>query len=98
MNYDKIIYLIRCSTGCSCCAHENHYRGPFSARTIAESKVREYQAIPVLASQYAKRGHYDIEEHQATILNGVVIVDTGNWFDSFADSYPAGDEKEIVTA
>ena len=97
MNYDKTIFLIRCSTGCSCCANENHYRGPFSARTIAESKVREYHKIPVLASQYSKTGHYDIEEHDATIINGIIIADTEQWFEGFADNKEAGDQTEQLT-
>ena len=54
--------------------------------------------MTLLASQYAKRGHYDIEEHQATILNGIIILDTGHWFENFADLYDAGDEKERITS
>ena len=69
-------YVVYCTTGCSCCSSENHYRGPFSTREAAEAASDGYSKDKVLASQYARNGQYDIEVHDAEILpDGRVIID-----------------------
>lgn len=69
-------YVVYCSTGCTCCSSENHYRGPFSTSKIAEAKANTYRKQKVLVSQYALNGCYDIEEYDAEVLpDGRVIID-----------------------
>lgn len=89
-------YTIYCSTGCSCCAYENHRRGPFSSREIAEKAVAAYREIPLLASQYSRTGNYEISEHEAeTLPDGRVIV--GNVvFPSWRDDDIAGNDTVQV--
>lgn len=78
-------YVVYCSTGCTCCSSDNHYRGPFSSREVAERKCQEYHESKTLASQYARNGRYSIEEHDAEILpDGRVIVDD-TVFEGWAD-------------
>ena len=75
---EKILktYIIYCSTGCSCCNEENHYRGPFSSREKAEEARKSYRELPLLASQYARKGNYDISEYEAEQLpDGRIIVE-----------------------
>lgn len=82
-------FVIYCSTGCTCCSSENHYRGPFSSREIAERRADDYHKARILASQYARNGRYEIEEHEAEILpDGRIIVDNtvfGGWADDGYD-------------
>jgi hypothetical protein len=81
---DKI-YVIEAHTGCSCCAYENHYRGPYRTHEDAEKRVAAYYAENSnywpLASQYARRGHYDIRTMTVEeisggrfILDGLTVV------------------------
>ena len=68
-------FKIYCSTGCTCCSGENHYRGPFSTREIAEEKVKSYRQRRLLASQYSSNGNYYIYEHDAELLSdGRIII------------------------
>jgi len=88
-------YTIYCSTGCTCCSYENHYRGPFSSREKAEEAKAHYKEIRLLASQFARQGNYHIEECEAEQLpDGRIIL--GNLvFPGFADQpfESAGDES-----
>ena len=71
-------YIIYCSTGCTCCSYENHYRGPFSSREKAEEARKSYRELPLLASQYARKGNYDISEYEAEaeqLPDGRIIVE-----------------------
>lgn len=63
MNKTKI-YFIECRTGCSCCANENHYRGPYYIKRDAERRISFFETGPwwPISSQYANRGIYDIVE------------------------------------
>lgn len=68
-------YIIHCSTGCSCCNEENHYRGPYKAQKDAEDAKAGFQLNKLLASQYAPEGRYSIEEHEAEELpDGRIII------------------------
>jgi len=59
-------YMIECRTGCTCCSNENHYRGFFRAIKDAERRIKYYLSPESkfwpLASQYASRGRYSVEE------------------------------------
>jgi len=77
-------WLIECQTGCSCCSGDNHYFGPY--RTKDEAKAQRTRWLNgeepnPLASQYARRGIYDLMEVEAeelpdgrVILSGVRVV------------------------
>lgn len=85
-------FIVSCRTGCSCCSSENHYRGPFKTRETAEAKIIEFRAIPILASQYARRGNYSVEEAEIEVLpDGRVIVGGGAVFPGFAED--TGEEE-----
>ena len=80
-------YLIECRTGCTCCADENHYRGPFTTREIAQKAAEAYEQIPLLASQFAARGRYTIEEASFEKLPDGRMVINGDriWTEGFQD-------------
>jgi len=84
-------YVVYCSTGCSCCSDENHYRGPFSTREIAEARCELYTKTRLLASQYARNGNYKIEEYDAELLPGgrVIVDDTvfAGWAEDTGEDY-----------
>jgi len=70
------VYEIACSTCCSCCSDDNHYRGFYASKDEATARVaRFYKGIDnPLCSQYAKYGHYSICEHDAELIDGERII------------------------
>lgn len=73
------LFLIHCSTGCSCCHEYNHYRGPYESREAAQRRVDFFLDEKVrnnpVASQFAPKGYYHISEHEAEkIKHGRIIV------------------------
>jgi len=57
------LFFIKCSTGCSCCSDENHLRGPYLTEGEASRRICHFKTVGnyhPLASQYAKRGRYDL--------------------------------------
>jgi len=79
-------YIIECRTGCSCCSSDNHKRGPYTSRSVAEEKVASFRAIPLLASQYARSGIYDIEECEAEVLPDGRLIINERLFAGWADT------------
>ena len=63
---DKIYFIECCTTGCTCYSDENHYIGPYKTKEDAERRVDYFlhgkNADYPIASQYAKRGRYNVEE------------------------------------
>ena len=61
-----IVYVIYCSTGCTCCAYDNHYRGFYETKEAADRRIKFFLDPNAhnnpTASQYAKRGRYGVEE------------------------------------
>jgi hypothetical protein len=95
MIFDTTIFFIECRTGCSCCANENHYRGPFSTLEIAKERVETYHRFRILASQYASTGNYKIEEAKAHITSeGIIICSDGTWYACFRDNVTIDDDEE----
>ncbi len=92
---EQTCFLIECRTGCTCCSDENHYRGPFSTREIAERAVKTYEDIRLLASQYAERGRYSIEEVSLELLpDGRMIIGGDRvWKEGFQDECLGLDER-----
>lgn len=69
-------FTVYCSTGCSCCANENHERGPFLMREEADKACEHYRSITLLASQYARHGRYEVQTHTYERLpDGRLIID-----------------------
>ncbi len=74
------LYLIYCSTGCTCCSYENHYRGPYKTMDDARRRIDYFNSPgskfwPV-GSKYAVRGRYEVEEVKIEVLSdGRCIVD-----------------------
>lgn len=68
-------YIVNCSTGCTCCSYQNHSCGPYLTREHAEDACRRFLETKRLASQYARRGVYEIEECEAEQLpDGRLII------------------------
>jgi len=63
-NKIEAAFVIYCRTGCTCCSCENHHRGPYKTQEDADRRIKYFykddsKFWPV-ASQYARRGGYDI--------------------------------------
>lgn len=70
-------WIIRCNTGCTCCAYENHVRGPYRSEEDANNRVKFFRtgAWYPLGSQYARRGRYTIDNVTLeTLPDGRVII------------------------
>ena len=71
--HDIVMWLIECRTGCSCCQHENHRRGPYRTREDAEKRLAYFKsddsAFWPVESQYAPRGRYVISYHEPEMLS-----------------------------
>lgn len=78
-------YVIECRTGCSCCASENHYRGPYSSREVAEKRAAYFHETRLLASQYARNGVYHINEVDVEVLPDGRIIVNNTVFAGFKD-------------
>jgi hypothetical protein len=89
------LFLIYCSTGCTCCSGENHYRGPFSTKEIADARVATYRELRVLASQYSARGNYTIYEHDGEQMTDGRIICGNNVYDKFVDDCTPGGDDEV---
>lgn len=86
-------YIIYCSTGCSCCNNENHYRGPFSSKAAADAAVTQFKAMPLLASQYSAKGNYTIEEVECEHLPDTRLIINNHWVCAkFVDDVATSDE------
>jgi hypothetical protein len=88
-------FLIYCSTGCSCCNNENHYRGPFSTKEIAEARLPQYRDLQILASQYSARGNYSVSgPFKGEQLPDNRIIGDETVYRGFADTFTAGADEE----
>jgi hypothetical protein len=71
------VWIMHCSTGCTCCSDENFTQGFYKSEEEAQAVKAEYlkgNGNP-LASQYAKYGRYSIEKCKAELLpDGRMIV------------------------
>ena len=90
------LFTIYCSTGCSCCHNENHYRGPFSTRQIAEARVTDYRKESLLASQYARNGVYQIYEETAEQLPDGRLITGHLVYKKFVDDECPGSDEERI--
>jgi len=96
----RTIFLIRCSTGCSCCWGENHWRGPYKTKADADRRVASFRAPdskfwPV-ASQYSRRGNYTVREVEMELLpDGRAIVDS-EVLDEVAEFIEVADDGSVA--
>lgn len=77
------VWIMHCSTGCTCCSYENFTQGFYKSLEEAQSIKAEYlkgNGNP-LASQYARYGRYDIEHCKAEILPDGRMIVKGEVFD-----------------
>ena len=99
------IYLIHARTGCTCCSGENHYRGPYRTHDDAARRKAYYldaksSEYPPVASQYARRGVYDIVEVRVeglpddrVILNGERVFPKLTFIEVQPDGSAEGNEE-----
>lgn len=87
------VFVIYARTGCTCCSYENHYRGVYKTREQAEARVKEFEKMPLLASQFARQGRYSIEELKAEILPDRRIIIENNYVTD--DFYNPGDNDYL---
>lgn len=90
-------YVVWCTTGCSCCSYENHFRGPFSTHEAAEAAIVVFKDKRLLASQYSKTGHYYIEPRSVEHMpDGRLIIAEEFVVPGFVDDDPLCDDAEIL--
>jgi len=73
---NKNLYVIECSTGCSCCCEDEFTRGFYQSKEEAEAVAAEYrQGINnPLCSRHSKYGIYQVHEWEVEVLpDGRVI-------------------------
>lgn len=72
-------YSIACRTGCTCCSYENHSLGFYKSKDDAERRIKWFKDPNAnnnpLASQYARKGCYSINEHTVEFYKDQIIVD-----------------------
>lgn len=93
-----IAFFIECRTGCSCCANENHFTGPWRSLSRARQEVAYYRETRRLASQYSERGNYTISWQQVEILPDGRILTDDRVFGGFSDDPDYDDYNEQINA
>jgi len=68
-------YLLRVSTGCTCCANENFIEGPFLTKEGAKKRAEYHKENRTLSSQYASNGNQEILETTYEIAGEWIILD-----------------------
>lgn len=78
-------YLVYCSTGCSCCNDDNHYRGPFQTQEDAQKAIDHYTSVRLLCSQYSRNGNYSIYTRTCEKLPDSRLIIGTRLVDSFVN-------------
>lgn len=83
------LFKIYCSTGCTCCSDNNHYRGYYKSKEDAEKRIEFFKKPDAennpVASQYAHKGRYSIsdeieaEKVKLSDKKEIFILDNGRW-------------------
>lgn len=68
-------FIVRVSTGCTCCSNENFIQGPYLERAGAEACADSHKRNRTLASQYAVDGRQEILEVPYEIAGEWIILD-----------------------
>lgn len=94
----RTIYAVYLQTGCSCCHDDNYTEGPF---TLEEAQAFIDKAIygdgpPPIASQYARRGRYDILEIEIEELPDGRIIAYDKVWDPKEYDFPRDIDGKLV--
>lgn len=96
-------YLIRCSTGCTCCRSENELHGPFQSLEDAQDRAESFSRSRMLASQYAPNGVYEIESIEAEqlpdgrlILGNTLIAERLIGPENWSEPLLFGDKMDLL--
>lgn len=68
-------FLLRVSTGCTCCANENFIEGPFLTKEGAEARGADHKRMRTLSSQYAENGRQEVLEASYEMAGEWIILD-----------------------
>lgn len=68
-------YLIRASTGCTCCAEENFIEGPWRTQEALSQRTASLKEQRRLRSQYSDHGVYSMIEIPYEIADSWIILD-----------------------
>lgn len=86
-------YMVRVSTGCTCCSNDNFIEGPWRSKEAAEKQAETHLKYGTLRSQFAERGCADIIEMPCEIAGSWIILDgqyavKGPFLDDQEEAYP----------
>lgn len=76
--------ILYCSTGCTCCREDNHYRGIYRDKAAAERRKARFldgKDYPV-CSQYAKYGRYEVKPVTVERIPGNRLIVENRVFDA----------------
>jgi hypothetical protein len=90
-------FMVSSETGCSCCASDNHWCGPFSSREIAETYQQQFILSRRCASQYAPYGIHRVHEFSAEVLEDGRIIIHDRVFPGWASGDPEPIEKDFFS-
>ena len=68
-------YLLRVSTGCTCCSDMNFIEGPFRNKAEADDRATYHERNRTLSSQYAENGHQYVFDIPYEIGGEWIILD-----------------------
>lgn len=63
-------FLVRVSTGCTCCANENFIQGPYLKEDDADACAAAHKRYRTLSSQYAENGRQELLEVPYEVAGG----------------------------
>ena len=89
------LYFIECLTGCNCCQHMSHYRGPY--QSYGDADRRRQRLVIDCVSEFHTGGKFWVIEKTIThtISFGMVVwVMDGQWFYE-SDIIAVGDDGSI---
>lgn len=70
-----VCYIVKVSTGCTCCSNENFMDGPYRRKDSAEARGTFHKIHRTLSSQYAEDGHQNVIEIPYEIAGDWIILD-----------------------
>lgn len=68
-------FILRVSTGCTCCSNENFIEGVWRTREAADKRAEHHRERRTLASQYARDGNQSVAEVDYELAGTWIILD-----------------------
>lgn len=68
-------FILRASTGCSCCRSDNFIEGPWRTREAAQARAEYHTRCKRLSSQYSDSGQYSLIEVDYERAGRWIILD-----------------------